>query len=82
MIICPECDGNGKGGHAMIAGRLVCVPCSMCNGEGTFTSEQLDRMVKGRMMRDDRCSRGYSLRQEAVRLGISARELSDMEHGR
>jgi hypothetical protein len=85
MKICPFCNGAkviagigcGKDGC-----RVMEVACFDCKGTGQMTEEQLERVAEGRRRQRDRMSRDMTLREEAKRLGISARELSDIEHGR
>jgi len=47
-----------------------------------ITPETADWKIRGIAMSKDRQLRDMSLREEAKRLGIHPKELSDMEHGR
>jgi hypothetical protein len=58
------------------------MPCFMCNGTGEVDEGFEARLALGENRRQDRIARGLSLRQEAARLGITAEELCDREHGR
>ena len=85
LVICPECDGrkrsmahlNTTSGH-----RWECVSCLSCDGMGHVRQGELDKWRDGERMRVDRKARKVTLREEAARLGISAKELSDREWGR
>jgi len=85
-ITCPSCRGKktslwhinrGSGPHTWEHRT-----CTTCTGTGIITPEHAGRITEGERRREDRKSRLLSLRQEATRLGISARELSDIENGR
>ena len=58
------------------------IACATCRGTGTITPELAQRLEEGEALAHSRKERGLSLREEAVRLGVSVRELSDREHGR
>lgn len=84
---CGNCDGSGKRSALVRFARptrceWVDMPCIDCDGTGTMTIERVAALTAGEAMRQDRISRGLSLRQEAVRLGIPDRDLSDREMGR
>ena len=83
-IICPSCNG-AKTTAAIICGdacRTGQLPCSLCLGKGAITQERQAAYENGKAMRADRVGRRVSLSEEAKRLGISARVLSDLEFGR
>lgn len=84
--ICPACLGekrvmvfidyaDGRGLHQM-------QDCSLCAGFGTVHPSLAAKVREVVTLRADRLARGMTLRQEASRLGISAKELSDRESGR
>lgn len=85
--LCPHC-----GGRRTVTAFVDCadsrqsgvrtITCPECKGAGTVTPEYLERREKGSAMRDDRLARNLSLREEAERRGMKARELSDLENGR
>jgi hypothetical protein len=85
MEICPDCEGRkiisgiGCGANGC---KPMTLPCFTCKGIGSISEEQVERIRKGEAMRQDRLARDMSLREEAQRLGIKARELSDLEHGK
>lgn len=54
------------------------IPCKHCNGTGKVP----DQRALGEEMRKRRESLGYSLREAAFRMSISAPYLSDLELGR
>ncbi len=82
MTTCPHCEGRkdrtlvicGVGPRASI--------CNFCEGKGEVTPEKAIAWIDGQALMDDRQARGLSLREEAKRLGITPRELSDREWGR
>jgi DNA-directed RNA polymerase subunit N (RpoN/RPB10) len=90
MIRCPSCNGAGTvdafwdgvdtGGKRI--GGYGPVTCFTCNGTGEVDKGYSRRLEEGRRRRQDRLDRGMSLREEARRLGITAQELSRIEHGR
>lgn len=90
-MICPHCDGakvvncfwdgtDPKTGRR--TGGYGPLTCFLCNGTGEVDQPYQARIVLGEIVRKDRIARGLSLRQEAARRGITAKELSDLEHGR
>ena len=84
--LCPDCHG-AKVVTAFVdhADRkrsgVRQMACSECQGEGTVSTEHLERRAAGEVLREDRQRRGLSLREEAARLGVSPPELSRREHG-
>ena len=82
---CPECEGR-KGASVFVdrqgGGRLEFMRCTYCVGLGTVSKIREAKYRLGEEMRKDRIARGMSLRQEAARLGIKPRELSNREWGR
>lgn len=85
MMTCPKCNGAGIvnvlwRGLPESAGDVTECPC--CDGKGSITQAHARRLEAGRQLRRDRIARGLSLQQEARRLGIEPRELSDLEWGR
>ena len=85
MTPCPDCKGTkimsgiGCGPDGC---KPITLPCFTCDGIGSISEDQAERMRTGEAMRLDRLVRDMSLREEAQRLGIKARELSDLEHGK
>ena len=86
-MICPICSGTklvtlshvrtSTGGRSNVPMR-----CYQCRGAGEITEEQAEWIQRGEAMRLKRVGAYRSLRDEAKRLGITAKELSDMENGR
>lgn len=88
MVICPHCSGERKVFAFMNNGpdyrthTSGLIDCRTCLGAGKITQEHADRIAAGTSMRTQRVQRGESLRDAAKRLGITATELSAIEHGR
>lgn len=82
-IQCYRCKGAG-GSEALVCppGKWLWVRCDLCDGTGRVTPERHAAVVEGERRRADRKRRGVGLREEARRLGITARQLSDIEAGR
>jgi hypothetical protein len=84
---CPDCHGS-RTVSAFVdfddpsKRRLMLLACSRCQGEGTVSDQQAAWLRIGDRHRTERVGRDESLMECARRLGMSARELSDMEHGR
>ena len=80
---CPEC-GPHRSVIVHYAPGAVRGPrvCSRCGGSGVITKEVAARICEGEQLREIRIESGLTLREEAARLGISPRELSDIENGR
>lgn len=87
-MTCPSCDGRGKsyahldyGGKR--GGEWKWVNCLTCGGSGTITPETLCAIEVGRRLRERRKAAPYrTQREQGLRLGISAAELSQAEAGR
>lgn len=84
MITCELCEGRGwydaflnRGGRC----ELDSVQCHRCKGSGSVSAEVAERLAQGRRLREDRISRGLTVRQEAARLGITAVALGEIERG-
>jgi hypothetical protein len=86
---CPTCGGNGqtlchvdgiRDGKPF--GETRFMKCSTCDGAKEITLEHHERIIVGERRRNERKSRLVSLREEAANLGITAKELSDIENGR
>lgn len=86
---CPDCD---KGQQLAMFPRYapefkgrrrnaIVVTCSRCGGSGQVDEDTIEWILKGKKLREDRLSRGMTLRSEAKRLGISPSQLSRMERG-
>jgi DnaJ-class molecular chaperone len=85
IVTCPDCQGR-KGGavhlNTTAGGRWEYQKCPLCAGFGTVHPSLAEKYREGEQLREDRKARGMTLRQEAARLGITAKELSDREGGR
>jgi DnaJ-class molecular chaperone len=84
---CPGCSGTGEvymHVHSSLPGQsgYRMGHCSTCCGSGTVSVVRRVRMAEGARRREDRKVRNLSLREEAKRLGITAKELADIEAGR
>ena len=83
---CPECRGLGKYSALVRTAREGCKPqvmqCWRCQGTGEIPAETASWTAAGEALRQSRLDRRLSVREEARRLGISPKELSEMEHGR
>ena len=83
MIPCPSCKGTGKVSAFACPGFVLTeLKCYDCLGAGEITEGHQEAKEHGERMRLERIARQVSLRDEAARLDISPRELSDIEHGR
>jgi hypothetical protein len=89
LVTCPECEGKGpspcfvdgvRDGKSF--GEMRMIDCFGCGGTGKATVAKVLAYTKGRAMAEDRKSRLVTMRDEAKRLGISAKELGDLEWGR
>ncbi len=84
-IYCPSCNGRKKQrahlNYGNGRGEWKDIDCFTCKGIGTVTPEHMALIRDGRKLRQDRISRGVTLRDEAAALGITAVELSRMERG-
>lgn len=81
---CPTCQGEGKvNGIGCGPGgcRPVIIRCYDCSGVGTVSDDFAERRASGESRRQERLSRGASLREEATRLNISPQVLSRLERG-
>lgn len=85
-LSCPECSGRGhsaafisaESGHRFEPE----LRCDFCAGSGKITAEQAGWLVRGRQMRNARVERHESLREVAIRLGLTPAAMSAMERGR
>lgn len=85
-MICPMCKGEKGGqGHVNYGGARPCefkwIACMRCKGTGAVPDEQGPWIEAGMKRRAERLARDMSLWEEAKRLGISAAQLSAIEHG-
>lgn len=87
MPTCPDCNGQGetfrfvdyRDGH----GEHGYFPCDECGGTGQVSEERIKARAVGKQLRDWRVHTLHmSLRDVAPRFGLTAVELSHMEHGR
>lgn len=82
MITCPSCNGNKIiGGFGCPGFRPINIECDICLGKGTISEKQMLKIKQGRKIREERLSRGMTLRAEAKRLNVDAYELSQIEQG-
>lgn len=82
--ICPECGGAAG---AYVYSTRAKNPrhweaCPICKGKCEVPAAKACAYRLGRGMRESRIARGLSVFEMAARLGITARHLSDAEHGR
>ncbi len=83
LVDCPTCRGAGEYEVRVCPGwRSRIVKCERCKGSRRVTRAEAERVAEGRRRYQDRVSRGVSLRDEAARLGLTPRELADIEHAR
>lgn len=88
-IICPTCEGDGKIKcpiHVNRGGKphqwLDEITCRQCGGEGLISPEMMAWILRGNEARRTRVEQGISIRERARAIGITAAEVSAMEHGR
>ena len=84
-MTCPTCSGQKLlivHLHTTTGGRWEKRACFTCCGAGEITEDHARQIEEGERRREDRKARYTTLREEAARLGISARQLSDIENGR
>lgn len=85
MTTCPICEGSGRKlafinrGPDIRTHSLEEIPCTLCNGAGSLTNEQLRRVEIGNAMRAERVAQGKSLLEASRELGCSPAELSNWE---
>jgi len=84
-VTCPSCQGRRVQVIATsplgLLGPTRRLPCVTCDGTGKITMEFLQRILHGRYVRAHRIKAGRSVEDEALRLGIKPRELTDLENG-
>lgn len=82
---CPRCGGS-KSSEAFVDGPrfngIRLIDCVLCKGAGVVSEAQFEWWQTGQSHYRARVDRGESVRECARRLGISAADLSGMEHGR
>lgn len=87
-MICPECRGEKLiiASHVRFANGSgasnVLMDCVRCAGTGDCSDEMAEWMRVGEAMRKARLSIYRSLSEEAARRGMTAMQLSKMEHGK
>jgi hypothetical protein len=81
LVTCPDCQGT-RSRRYLTVGGVANGPCARCCASGRVTQAEAERVATGRRRYEDRVSRGVSLRDEAARLGLTPRELADIEHAR
>lgn len=84
-MICPECNGKKAidilpkyGGDGKI---ITSIPCNRCEESGEVPDIQEIWIHLGKSLREERRSRGKTLREEAKMLGIDIVTLSKAERG-
>src|SRR6267143_6400047 len=83
MSACMNCNGEGKlVGYGCPGFRRIELPCDMCDGTGVAPAWQADAVREGAGLKARRRAADRSLREEALRLGISPVALSDAERGK
>ena len=90
LIQCPDCRGSGAvTGFACgfndagdIDGGVHTMPCFRCKGERGIPAEWEDWIRQGEAIRTDRIRERCSGRERARMLGITPRQLNDVEHGK
>ena len=85
MIDCPHCNGAGivtVVWQGLPEAAADATECPMCNATGQITEAHAQRAQLGQAMRKARIACGVSLREEAIALGMSPRQLRDKEWGR
>ena len=83
-MICPDCNGEKevKIFPKLVNGKVICsLPCSRCNQTGIVPDIQAEWILRGKGRREERRSRKVTLRDEALRLNVSALDLSNAERG-
>ena len=87
-VQCRFCNGMGYtgpvhvnrgNGHGEWIDRIE---CTHCGTTGQWDAAHLDRYIEGQAHREARVGRGESLREAAVRLGVTPAQLSSFETGR
>ena len=85
-VQCSTCAGTGVLRGLIKPSSGACfngaIRCPSCEGSGQLGPAQVQQIAEGERRRLSRIARGVGLREEALRLGISPRALSDLEHGR
>lgn len=83
-IICPKCNGAGSGIAHINRGSQPhawqTIDCRSCKGSGRISAEYMERIEDGELKRQERIAQQLSLREMAALLGITPRELSEMEN--
>ncbi len=83
LVTCPDCEGRRQVEvYACPGFRRLLQDCRRCGATGSVTQAVAARVAEGRRRASDRKARGFSLRDEAARLGITPMELADIEHAR
>ena len=85
---CPTCLNDPK--RSVVASLVnrggVCTlethPCFTCDGEGTITNDQFERMAAGNAVREARIQANLTIYDMSVVAGVSPRDVSDYERGR
>ena len=84
-IQCPDCRGSGE------TTGLACGPnvssfrtwrCFRCKGTNVITVQMALWIRQGEAMRTDRIRENCGARERAWMLGLTRRQLNDVEHGK
>lgn len=83
---CEHCNGTGTVAALARPSEGDCfevkLSCWTCDGAGTVTQAKLDAIERGRVLRRARIDRGQTVREVASEYGMTASQLSALEHGR
>lgn len=81
MSDCVLCQGKGRI-TALFSGRqAIWMPCRPCAGSGVAPDWQTAAVEAGKALKIRRQARGITLREEALRLNVTAVILSECERG-
>ena len=78
---CPNCTDGKSRGFACPGFRLVEIPCDICKGTTVLPASLTFDKDRGNMLKDDRRSRGKTMREEAARLKMPISSYSLQERG-
>lgn len=83
-VACPSCRGKGEtmGFHCDTRCDYRASKCYTCDGFGSVTLEDIQRMEIAETIREDRVARRLTIREEGSRLGVDFAEWSRIEAGR
>lgn len=88
MMICPTCHNDpaqlvvtalvNRAGQCSLEPH----PCPTCDGTGSITSDQFERMAAGDVVRRRRVAFGLTIWELASVSGVTPRDVADYERGR